>query len=73
MACKKGGFVCIRDDGVRDLIANMVREVCHDISTELTLLPLGSKHLRYRTADTTKEARVDISARRFWERRQKAF
>ncbi|KAG0706012.1 hypothetical protein GWK47_002703 [Chionoecetes opilio] len=39
--CKKGGFVCIRHDEVRDLTANMLREVCRDVSTEPTLLPLN--------------------------------
>ncbi|KAG0720148.1 hypothetical protein GWK47_049053 [Chionoecetes opilio] len=40
MTCKKGGFVCIRHDEVRDLTASMLREVCQDVSTEPTLLPL---------------------------------
>lgn len=73
MTCKKGGFVCIRHDEVRDLTASMLREVCHDVSTEPTLLPLDGEHLRYRTANTTNEARVDVSARGFWTRGQKAF
>lgn len=73
MTCKKGGFVCMRHDEVRDLTANMLREVCHDVSTEPTLLPLDGEHLRYRTANTTNEARVDVSARGFWTRGQKAF
>lgn len=73
MTCKKGGFVCIRHDEVRDLTANMLREVCHDVSTEPTLLPLDGEHLRYRTANTTNEARVDVSARGFWTRGQRAF
>ena len=73
MTCKKGGFICIRHDEVRDLTANMLKEVCHDVSTEPTLLPLEGEHLQYRTANTTNEARVDISARGFWTRGQKAF
>lgn len=73
MTCKKGGFVCIRHDEVRDLTANMLREVYHDVSTEPALLPLDGEHMRYRTANTTNEARVDISARGFWTRGQKAF
>ncbi|KAG0724416.1 hypothetical protein GWK47_040617 [Chionoecetes opilio] len=40
MTCEKGGFVCIRHDEVRDLTASMLREVCRDVSTEPTLLPL---------------------------------
>ncbi|KAG0719316.1 hypothetical protein GWK47_050756 [Chionoecetes opilio] len=52
MTCKKGGFVCIRHDEVRDLTASMLKEVCHDVSTEPTLLPLDGELLRYRTANT---------------------
>ncbi|KAG0702073.1 hypothetical protein GWK47_025170 [Chionoecetes opilio] len=73
MACKKGGFVCIRHDEVRDLTASMLREVCRDVSTEPTLLPLNGEHMQYRTANTANEARVDVSARGFWTRGQKAF
>ena len=73
MTCKRGGFVCIRHDEVRDLTANLLREICHDVTTEPSLLPLHGEHLRYRTANTTNEARVDISARGFWTPGQKAF
>ena len=73
MTCKKGGFICIRHDEVRDLTASMLREVCHDVSTEPTLLPLDGEHMQYRTANTSNEARVDISARGFWTRGQKSF
>ncbi|KAG0725970.1 hypothetical protein GWK47_037531 [Chionoecetes opilio] len=71
MTCKKGGFVCIRHDEVRDLTASMLKEVCHDVSTEPTLLPLDGELLRYRTANTAPEARVDICARGFWTRGQR--
>ncbi|KAG0719760.1 hypothetical protein GWK47_049860 [Chionoecetes opilio] len=73
MTCKKGGFVCIRHDEVRDLTASMLKEVCHDVSTEPTLLPLDGELLRYRTANTAPEARVDICARGFWTRGQRTF
>ncbi|KAG0720561.1 hypothetical protein GWK47_048266 [Chionoecetes opilio] len=73
MTCKKGGFVCIRHDEVRDLTASMLREVCQDVSTEPTLLPLDGELLRYRTANTAPEARVDICARGFWTRGQRTF
>ncbi|KAG0718606.1 hypothetical protein GWK47_052102 [Chionoecetes opilio] len=73
MTCKKGGFMCIRHDEVRDLTASMLREVCRDVSSEPTLLPLNGEHMQYRTANTTNEARVDVSARGFWTRGQRAF
>ncbi|KAG0730285.1 hypothetical protein GWK47_028537 [Chionoecetes opilio] len=51
----------------------MLREVCRDVTTEPTLLPLNGEHVQYRTANTTNEARVDVSARGFWTRGQRAF
>ena len=65
--------MCIRHDEVRDLTASMLREVCHDVSTEPLLLPLEGERVRYRTANTTNEARVDVCARGFWTGGQKAF
>ena len=59
------GFVCIRHDEVRNVTASMLREGCCDVSTELTLFPLDGEHIRYRTANTANEARVDRSAREF--------
>ncbi|KAG0724831.1 hypothetical protein GWK47_039790 [Chionoecetes opilio] len=73
MTCKRGGFVCIRHDEVRDVTASMLREVCRDVSSEPTLLPLDGEQLQYRTANIANEARVDVSARGFCTRGEKAF
>ncbi|KAG0726637.1 hypothetical protein GWK47_036133 [Chionoecetes opilio] len=48
----------------------MLREVCRDVSIEPNLLPMDGEQLQYRTAN---EARVDVSARGFWTREQRAF
>ena len=73
MVCKKGGFVCIRHDEVRDITAKMLQEVCHDVTTEPILLPLDGERFIHRTANTSNDARVDVSARGFWTRGQRAF
>ena len=73
MVCKKGGFVCMRHDEVRDITAQMLKEACHDVATEPLLLPLQEEQLIYQTANTSRDARVDISARGFWTRGQRAF
>ena len=31
MSCKKGGFINIRHDDVRDLAVKLLSEVCHDV------------------------------------------
>lgn len=73
MVCKKGGFVCMRHDEVRDLTAQMLKEVCRDVTTEPSLLPLEGEQLTLQTANTSRDARVDVSARGFWTRGQRAF
>ena len=71
--CKRGGFICIRHDEVRDLTASMLRETCQDVTIEPKLLPLDGEQLAHGTANSSNEARVDISARGFWTRGEKAF
>jgi len=73
MICNMGGFMVIRHDEVRDLTAQMLREVCHDVRVEPDLLPTGGRNLDHRTVNTADDARVDISARGFWARGQRAF
>lgn len=73
MTCRKGGFVCMRHDEVRDLTAKMLKEVCHDVTIEPQLLRLEGEQLVYLTANVSNDARVDISARGFWTRGQRAF
>ena len=66
MSCKKGGFVSIRHNDLRDLTANMLSEVCKDVEVEPKLTPLTGKVLGSRTANTTNDARLDIRARGIW-------
>ena len=73
MICKKGGFVCMRHDEVRDITAQMLKEVCHDVAVEPQLLPLQGEQLARRSANTSGDARVDVSARGFWTRGQRAY
>ena len=73
MNCKKGGFVTIRHNNIRDLTANMLKEVCNDVEIEPKLLPLTGENLHYRSANRSEEARLDVRARGFWERGQHAF
>ncbi|XP_047494101.1 uncharacterized protein LOC125042504 [Penaeus chinensis] len=73
MTCKTGGFVVIRHDEVRDLTAQMLREVCHDVRVEPDLLPTGRRSFTLRSVNTAEDARLNISARGFWARGQRAF
>jgi hypothetical protein len=73
MICKKGGFITHRHNELRDVTAEMLSEVCHDVNTEPELTALTGEHLNRRTANSSDEAKVDISARGFWIRGQRAF
>ena len=73
MICKKGGLVSIRHNDIRHLTANILREVWNDVEVEAKLIPLTGEQLQYRSAITGDEARLDIRARSFWVRAQKAF
>ena len=73
MSCKKGGFINIRHNNVRDLTAKLLSEVCHDVQVEPILLPLIGEPMEHRTAIETNEARLDIRARGFWIRGHQAF
>ena len=73
MTCKTGGFICSRHDEVRDLTAQMLREVCQDVRVEPPLIQTNGRTFEHRSANTAEDARVDVSARGFWTRGQRAF
>ena len=73
MICKKGGFVSLRHNELRDITSEMLAEVCKDVKKEPELQPLTGEELRYKTANTDQRARLDLSARDFWNRGERAF
>jgi len=73
MICKKGGFVSLRHNEVRDITYEMMTEVCREVEQEPVLLPLSGEQLRYQTSNIQENARLDISARGFWTRGERAF
>ena len=72
MSCKKGGFVIMRHNNIRDFLSTILSEVCHDTSKEPMLLPLSGENL-HDVANISAEARLDISTRGFWLPGQSAF
>ena len=74
LSCKKGGFVIQRHNELRDLTANLLSQVCNDVSVEPQLQVLTGETLTSgRSANRSNEARLDISARGVWCRNQRAF
>ena len=73
LVCKKGGFVTLRHNNLRDITAALLKEVCHGVKVEPQLQQLSGESLNERTANKQDDARVDISARGFWQAGQQAF
>ena len=73
MSCKKGGFINIRHNDIRDLTAKMLTEVCKDVAVEPTSIPLTGENMKYKSAIIGNEARLDVRVRGFWIYGQQAF
>ena len=72
MYCQKG-FISIQHDEIKDITCSLLKEVCSDVTKKPLLQPLQGEEFNYKTAKVEQEARVDISARGFWNRGQKIF
>jgi hypothetical protein len=68
--CKKGGFVTIRHNNLRNFEANLLRKVHNDVELEPALQPLEGEHVKGISGD---EARPDVRARGVWRPGQNAF
>ena len=72
LTCKNGGYVILRHNSLRDLIAEILIEVCSDVEVEPPLLPLTGEKLP-KGSITSPGARLDVSARNLWSPLAKAF
>ena len=61
LSCKKGGYVIIRHNVVRDTIAELLEQVCKDVRVEPRLIPVTGETLPPST-NTNDGARADVSA-----------
>ena len=72
LSCKKGSFVSLRYNHIRNITSILLKEVCKDVRVEPQLQQLTSKYLQNSTA-AGNEVRLYISARGFWQAGQMAF
>ena len=70
---KKGGFVNIRHNDLRDLTTKILSEVCYDTEIEPTLVLLSAEYLSNWNANRSNEARLDVRAHGFWEKAKQTF
>jgi len=66
LSCPNGAFPTIRHNNIRDLTAELMAEVCHDITTEPSLQPLNEESLSLRTNNCDAGAHLDIKVSGFW-------
>ena len=72
MNCQRGGFVINRHDKIRNFEANLLNQVCTDVQIEPLLQPTNG-HSFSRSANTQRDARLDVRAKGFWRESQNAF
>jgi len=66
LSCSFGGFPTIRHNEIRDVTANLLTQVCSNVQIEPQLQPLSGESLSHRTSNSDDHARLDISAKGFW-------
>ena len=70
LICKKGGYVAMRHNNLRDMNADFQREVCRDVVTEPRLIPIDDEEVAGTQAD---RAAPDISSRGLWSTFERTF
>ena len=62
LTCKRGGFITIRHNEVRDFTADLLSETYNDVAIEPQLTSLTGEKFQYKTANKDDGARLDVSA-----------
>ena len=70
LSCQLGGYVIMRHNRVRDLEADLMKEVCHNVQVEPELLPIEKDRLG---GNTKKKARLDVAGVGVWGAYEKTF
>ena len=63
LSCKKGGFITVRHNHIRNITAELLSQVTKDVKIEPALLSLTSETFEQQTANKSDDAWLDISAR----------
>ena len=61
-----GGFPSICHNELRDITAELMSKVCHNVGTEPPLQPITDELLIHHTANQEDGARLDVAADSFW-------
>ena len=73
LICKRGGYVSLRHNSLRDVLAELLETAgCKDVTTEPLLIPVNGRELPA-GANKADGARLDVSARSIWNPLERAF
>ena len=70
LSCKKGGYVVMRHNTLRNIEAKLMENVAKDVQIEPKLLPVEGAEVAGNVGD---QSRLDISARGIWGQQEKTF
>ena len=70
LSCKKGGYVVMRHNTIRNIEAKLMENVAKDVQIEPKLLPVDGSEV---TGNVGDQSRLDISARGIWGQQEKTF
>ena len=68
--CGRGGFKIRRQNEIRDVVAELLDHVAHDVWIEPPLQALTGNEGLSNSANKENEGRLDVAGRGFWERRE---
>jgi hypothetical protein len=66
LSCPFGGYPTLRHNEIRNLTANLLSEVCHNVTIEPNLQPVTRETFKLASTITDIGARSDIAADGFW-------
>ena len=67
------GFIGIRHDDLKNFTAEILSEICKDVTVEPMLTPLTGEKFDLKSANVEDHARVDVAARGVWVKGNRAF
>ena len=66
--CSKGAFPTIRHNRIRDVLANLLSDICPCVAVEPVLQPFSGEEFHLRSTIKEDHARLDVSAIEFWDK-----
>ena len=66
----KGAFPIIRHNRIRDLLADLLIEVCPCVAVEPILQPLSGEQFQLCSTNIEDNARLNVSAQEFWDKKR---